>query len=129
MNPMIRSSNTIRAVAVVAIAAMTAACADNGPTAVVPPNVPVNALFTSYVALGNSLTAGYQSGGINDSTQQLSYPSLLAQAMKTRYAYASLAAPGCPPPIVNFQTQARLGSGTAATCALRTPSSISVALN
>lgn len=126
---MIRSSNMIRAVAVATIAALTAACADNGPTGVVPAPVPVNALFTSYVALGNSLTAGYQSGGINDSTQQLSYPSLLAQAMKTRYAYASLAAPGCPPPIVNFQTQARLGSGTSSTCALRTPSSITGALN
>lgn len=126
---MIRSSKMIRAVAVATIAALTAACADNGPTAVVPAPVPVNALFTSYVALGNSLTAGYQSGGINDSTQQLSYPSLLAKAMKTRYAYASLAAPGCAPPIINFQTQARLGGGTSSTCALRSPSSITTALN
>lgn len=126
---MIRSSNTICAVAVAAIAAITAACADNGPTAVVPPNVPANALFTSYVALGNSLTAGYQSGGINDSTQQLSYPAMLAKAMKTPYAYASLAGSGCPPPIVNFQTQARLGGGTSSTCSLRNPNSITVALN
>ncbi|HEY5088125.1 MAG TPA: SGNH/GDSL hydrolase family protein [Gemmatimonadaceae bacterium] len=126
---MIRSSKTIRAVALAAIAAMTAACADNGPTAVAPPNVPANPLFTSYVALGNSLTAGYQSGGINDSTQQQSYPALLAKAMKTPYAYASLAAPGCPPPIVNFQTQARLGGGTSSTCALRNPNSVTVALN
>jgi lysophospholipase L1-like esterase len=129
MHPMIRSSKTIRAVAVAAIAALTAACADNGPTAVIPPVTPVDALFTSYVALGNSLTAGYQSGGINDSTQRLSYPSLLAQTMKTRYAYASLAGSGCPPPIINFQTQARLGDGTAATCALRTESSITTSLN
>ncbi|MEO6864606.1 MAG: SGNH/GDSL hydrolase family protein [Gemmatimonadaceae bacterium] len=119
----------IRAVAVATIATLTAACADNGPTAVVPAPVPVNSLFTSYVALGNSLTAGYQSGGINDSTQQLSYPSLLAQAMKTRYAYPSLALPGCPPPVVNFQTQARLAGGTGSTCALRSPSSITGALN
>ncbi len=126
---MIRSSNMIRAVAVATIAAMTAACADNGPTAVAAPNVPANALFTSYVALGNSLTAGYQSGGINDSTQQLSYPAVLAKAMKTPYAYASLAGSGCPPPIVNFQTQARLGGGTSTTCSLRNPNSVSVALN
>lgn len=126
---MIRSGNTIRAFAFATVAMMATACADNGPTSVVPPQTPVNALFTSYVALGNSLTAGYQSGGINDSTQRLSYPSLLAQAMKTRYAYASLANPGCPPPIVNFQTQARLAGGTGATCGLRTPSSVSVALN
>ncbi|MEO7217398.1 MAG: SGNH/GDSL hydrolase family protein [Gemmatimonadaceae bacterium] len=122
-------SNSLRAIAAVAVAATLAACADNGPTAVVPPPTPVDALFTNYVALGNSLTAGYQSGGIDDSTQRLSYPSLLAQAMKTRYAYASLAAPGCPPPIVNFQTQARLAGGTAATCGLRTVTSITTTLN
>ena len=125
---MIRSSNMTRAVAVVTFAALTA-CADNGPTTVVAPLVPANSLFTSYVALGNSLTAGYQSGGINDSTQQLSYPAFLAKAMNTRYAYASLALPGCPPPIVNFQTQARLAAGTSATCALRNPASITTALN
>lgn len=143
---MIRSSNSIRAavvaslshvsrtmllraIGVATIASLAAACADNGPTAVVPPKMGNNALFRSYVALGNSLTAGYQSGGINDSTQSLSYPALLAQAMNTRYAYASLAAPGCPPPIVNFQTQARLDGGTSTTCALRNPSSITNALN
>ncbi|HSU96728.1 MAG TPA: SGNH/GDSL hydrolase family protein [Gemmatimonadaceae bacterium] len=125
---MIRSRNTISAVAGAIMLGLTAGCADNGPTAVVPPNVPANALFTSYVALGNSLTAGYQSGGIDDSTQQRSYAALLAQAMKTRYAYASLAGSGCPPPIVNFQTQARLANGTAATCSLRNPNT-AVALN
>jgi hypothetical protein len=126
---MIRSSNTIRAIAAGAMAALSVACVDNGPTAVVPPLVANNPLFGSYVALGNSLTAGYQSGGINDSTQSLSYPALLAQVMHTRYAYASLAGSGCPPPIVNFQTQARLGDGTAATCGLRNGSSITPALN
>jgi hypothetical protein len=125
---MIRSRNTISAVASAVILALTAACADNGPTAVVPPNVAANSLFTSYVALGNSLTAGYQSGGIDDSTQKLSYASLLAQAMKTRYVYASLAGSGCPPPIVNFQTQARLANGTASTCSLRNPNT-AVSLN
>ena len=125
---MIRSSKMFRAVAGVTFAALTA-CADNGPTTVVAPIAPVNSLFTSYVALGNSLTAGYQSGGINDSTQQQSYAALVAGAMNTRYAYASLALPGCPPPIVNFQTQGRLASGTAATCALRNPASVTTALN
>lgn len=114
-----------------AAAALIAGCADNGPTAVVPGLKPVDSLFTSYVALGNSLTAGFQSGGIVDSTQRQSYAALLAGAMNTRYAYAALAAPGCPPPITNFQTQARLGgaSSTATTCALRDPTSIAAALN
>jgi lysophospholipase L1-like esterase len=75
-------------------------------------------LFASYVALGNSITAGYQSGGILDSTQRQSFARLLALQAGTRYGYASLAGIGCPPPIVNFQTGARLGgsSSTATTC-------------
>ena len=35
-------------------------------------------MFKNYVALGNSITAGYQSAGINDSTQRQSYARLLA---------------------------------------------------
>ncbi|HTD69913.1 MAG TPA: hypothetical protein VK647_05630, partial [Gemmatimonadales bacterium] len=31
------------------------------------------AMFQRYVAMGNSITAGFQSGGINDSTQRRSY--------------------------------------------------------
>lgn len=125
---MIRSGNTIRAVASAALVMLATACADNGPTDVIPANVAADPIFNSYVAIGNSLTAGYQSGGIDDSTQQRSYASLLAQAMKTRYVYASLAGSGCPPPIVNFQTQARLGGGTSTTCSLRNPNT-AVALN
>jgi lysophospholipase L1-like esterase len=34
-----------------------------------------------YVAVGNSLTAGYQSGGIRADWQQLSYPALIARQM------------------------------------------------
>ena len=35
--------------------------------------------FTSYVAVGNSLTAGYTDGGLYNSAQATSYPALLAQ--------------------------------------------------
>jgi hypothetical protein len=42
-------------------------------------------LFQNYVSLGNSLTAGYQSGGINDSTQKQSYAVLFAQQAGTRF--------------------------------------------
>ena len=114
------------AVAAFAVAGVTA-CSDSlsvlhGPT-------PVDPLFQSYVALGNSITAGYQSGGINDSTQLESYAHLIAKQMNTRYAYASLTAPGCPPPIMNFQTQERLANGTSTTCQLRNPASITNMLN
>jgi lysophospholipase L1-like esterase len=83
---------------------------------------PVNGLFRSYVAVGNSITAGYQSGGINDSTQRESYARYLADQMNTPYFYASIAGRGCPPPIVNFLTGERYGAGsTDQTCDLRSP--------
>jgi len=67
----------------------------------------VDPLFDSYVAIGNSITAGFQSGGINDSTQRLSYAALLARQMGTRYAFPSLRMPGCPPPLTSLLTGAR----------------------
>jgi len=79
-----------------------------------------NAIFQNYVALGNSITAGFQSSGINDATQRQSYAVLLADQMETRFAYPSLAGRGCAPPVVNFLTQARFGTGsTSTTCDLR----------
>lgn len=96
------------------------------------PRSPVNrTLFVSYVAMGNSITAGYQSGGIVDSTQQESYAAVIARQAGTRYAYPSMAFPGCPPPIVNFQTQALLGGpgSTDMTCNLRSAGSVTAILN
>ena len=43
------------------------------------------AMFQRYVAMGNSITAGFQSGGINDSTQQQSYVALVAGKMGSPY--------------------------------------------
>lgn len=37
-----------------------------------------SATFTTYIAVGNSLTAGYQSGGVSRAGQLQSYPSILA---------------------------------------------------
>jgi len=109
----------LRGAALLSIAAATA-CSDNTAKVLGPQPSQGNGIFESYVSLGNSLTAGYQSGGINDSTQQRSYAVLLGrQIFGTRFAYPSLANPGCPPPIANFQTQARVGNGTSTTCALR----------
>ena len=86
-------------------------------------------IFRSYVSIGNSITAGFQSNGINDSTQRQAYPFLLARAMGTRYAYAALAMPGCPPPIANTQTGALVGGTTAPPCSLRISSSVTDVLN
>src|SRR4051812_28236205 len=71
---------------------------------------PVNNLFTTYVAIGNSITAGYQSGGLNDSTQRQSFAFLLAQQMNTRFAYPSFAKPGCTVPTGNFVSGKKIDS-------------------
>lgn len=106
-----------------ALAFAAAGCFDDDSDDVLGPR-PEDALFRSYVALGNSITAGFQSGGINDSTQRRAYPVLLGAQMDTRFAYPSLAGRGCAPPIANFQTQARVGPGsTSSTCDLRNPAS------
>jgi lysophospholipase L1-like esterase len=79
----------------------------------------IDPMFRRYVSLGNSITAGFQSAGINDSTQQRSYAALLGAAMQTPFVRPSLQGRGCVPPFTNNVTQARVGGGTAATCDLR----------
>jgi lysophospholipase L1-like esterase len=117
-----------RAAAATLLAGVLAGCEHD--ELAVRPRTPVNGtLFLSYVAMGNSVTAGYQSGGIVDSTQRESYAAVIAQQAGTRFAIPSLQLPGCPPPIVNFQTQARLDNGTPTTCALRTSGSVTAVLN
>ena len=76
-------------------------------------------VFERYVALGNSITAGFQSSGISDSTQSRSYAAMLAEGMGTRFEVPALRPPGCPPPLVDVYTGSRVGGGTAADCALR----------
>jgi hypothetical protein len=116
---MIRTNRFSAAVLGFVLAA--AACNDdqlNRPFA----NTPVDPLFDRYVSMGNSITAGFQSGGINDSTQLQSYAVLLARAMRSPFFPPLLNRPGCPPPITNVFAQpapTRVGGGTATTCALR----------
>ena len=95
---------------------------------------PVDPLFKSYASLGNSITAGYQSGGINDSTQKQSYAVLFAAAAETRFAIPALAMPGCAPPVDNFNTQTRVTpagypASTSTSCYLRVTSSVTPAVN
>jgi lysophospholipase L1-like esterase len=123
------SGHTIRTcVAAIAATALLAGC-DRDKDVLGPTTPAGGSIFKSYVALGNSITAGYQSGGINDSTQRQSYARLLAAQMGTQYHYAALAKPGCPPPIANTQTGARVGGSTAPPCALRIASSVTDVLN
>jgi hypothetical protein len=109
-----------RALAIVAVAApLLLSCSDE---ALLPPQ-PVAEMFSRYAALGNSLTAGFQSGGINDSTQLESYAIVLAQAMGLEigrdFTYPSLAMPGCPPPLVNIFTQETIDTIPVTNCAFR----------
>lgn len=127
---MYRLNHFVRVAAVGAIVAL-AACADKG-TIFAPTSTAANpgGIFASYVAIGNSITAGFQSNGINDSTQRQSYAKLLAGQMGTQYHYASLAGRGCTPPIANGLTGALSGTGsTATTCDLRTAATVTDILN
>lgn len=54
--------------------------------------------FTNYVAVGNSLTAGVQSGGLVDKFQNVSYPALIAEAARiAAFEMPLVSEPGSPP--------------------------------
>ena len=121
--------NHLGRVAALGVVVGLAAC-EAKDTVLGPTTVGTGDIFHSYVALGNSITAGYQSGGINDSTQRQSYARLLAVQMGTQYHYASIAGRGCTPPIANGLTGALSGTGsTATTCDLRAGASVTDVLN
>jgi lysophospholipase L1-like esterase len=112
---MFRFDKVSRSATALTILAVVGACSGDTNNQVLGPQpTGVNSIFQSYVAIGNSITAGYQSSGIVDATQQAAYPRLLAIQMNTRYAYPSLQGRGCAPPVANFQTQAGAGTITAA---------------
>ena len=84
------------------------------------------AMFANYIAIGTSISAGVQSGGINDSTQKQAFPYLLATAMGltpgVNWFYPSFPFPGCTPPFANpLTTPTTYVGGTATTCTLLNP--------
>jgi hypothetical protein len=88
-------------------------------------STPIDPLFERYVAMGNSITAGFQSAGINEITQQQSYAVLLARAMRAPFYAPLLAFPGCPAPYDSIWSRGglpvphRTGPVVAGGCALR----------
>lgn len=115
-----RHRGTILALALVGLAA---ACFSDEKLN--SPSAPTGGtLFARVVSMGNSITAGFQSAGINDSTQRQSYAFLLAQRAGSPYYYASLNDPGCPAPFDVNTTQHRVGGGSSTSCALRAPTQL-----
>ena len=103
--------------AVLAGTVLLAGCVGDGDELLTRTGVPATGgeLFTTYVALGNSITAGLQSAGLNDSLQVRAYPVLLAERAGTVFQSPLITRPGCPRPFA-----APLGAtgriGTADTC-------------
>ena len=73
-------ANTFIFAALVVIGALVAqGCADSAPSG---PSASLGSVtVTKYVAIGNSLTAGYQSNGLYQSAQIYSYPNLISQQL------------------------------------------------
>jgi len=63
---------------------------------------PIDPLFASYVSMGTTITAGWQSDGINDSTQLQSFVLLLPRQMQTPFYAPLMSRPGCRPPVDNI---------------------------
>ncbi len=86
------------------------------------PNLSNNSgLLERYVSMGNSITAGFQSAGINDSTQRQSYAVIFAQQAGAPFFIPLLNKPGCPAPfdINSTNPPHRLGGAGDMDCALR----------
>ena len=83
-------------------------------------------LLQRYVSMGNSITAGFQSAGINDSTQLQSYAVLFAAQAKAPFFEPLLNKPGCPAPydVNSTSPPHRLGGGGDTDCALREPAQL-----
>ena len=124
---MSRTSHLARGVALVAATTLAIGCSTKD--AVGANSALASSLFTSYVAIGNSITSGYQSGGIDDSTQQQSYAVLMAKQMGTRFAYPSVnGGDGCRL-TVNFTTGGQNTSPPVGTPCARNAFSVTDILN
>jgi hypothetical protein len=98
------------ALALLVLGAFIVACGDGrGPT-----EPPEEALFDRYVALGNSITASFQSDGIHLEMQREAYPVLLAGKAGASFGVPEFAYPGCPPPLAAPLTATRVGTGICA---------------
>ncbi|ADV66997.1 SGNH/GDSL hydrolase family protein [Deinococcus maricopensis] len=56
-------------------------------------------VFSRYVAVGDSLTAGMQAGGLTAESQAEAFPVLLAERAGVAMPMPYVRGPGCPPPV------------------------------
>ena len=98
-----------------------AACGDGGGSTDTG-QITREELFRRYVAVGNSITAGVQSDGLNDSTQAQGSPVLLAQQAGTAFSDSlGCKDPGVPRP--SWDRSGSLRQGWEAGARLRAPGS------
>lgn len=113
-----RNRCTRQALAALVMAVLAVAitsCIEGDEPLIIEPEV-AGTLFDRYVSLGNSVTAGLQSGGILVDFQEQAYPVLLAEKAGAPFGIPTLTPPGCPPPLVGPLTLERTSTEP---CALR----------
>lgn len=86
------------------IAVVVASCLDRGD----PLEPQPAGLLDRYVALGNSITASFQSEGLHLEMQNQAYPVLLARKAGATFGIPEFIYPGCPPPLAAPLTATRI---------------------
>lgn len=71
--------------------------------------------FARFVVVGGDLSMGVQSGGIVNSSQAVSWPTVLAKAAGVEFRQPLFRSPGCTPPLVAPLLLGRRLSGTSTT--------------
>jgi hypothetical protein len=97
-----RSLGRVLRVAALAGVAVLGACVGDGDELITTAPPAGVEMFTRYVSLGNSITAGFQSAGLNDSLQVRAYPVLLAARAGATFNAPLIARPGCPRPYTAY---------------------------
>ncbi len=123
--------NVTRLAAVAAATLLASACSLDNQTMGVRGAPAGGSQFARVANIGTSLSSGFQSGGINDSTQREGPMYQLALGMGLTpgvdWFYPSFAGFGCPAPYTNPLTGARLGGAPSPpnplSCKSRDPSS------
>ncbi len=84
----------ILSILLLSVSVLFVGCEDR--TDLTPPKAPDtgNANFTSFVSIGNSLTAGYQNGALYQSAQVYSFGNQIAQLVGAKYEQPLISDPG-----------------------------------